>query len=414
MTTDNKKQAKMSRICLFAAALILLSCCNPAAAGSFLPVMATDTLDYYTGYGEPELSASLRGNQEFGKGESATLQITIANKGMIDRLVYKEYIAGATLTTNSSYFIENENEDPGISGDEYISSGPVILPADLMAYLGETHAMNAQQALATAEMQLEAGRINAQALNIKFDCDSPYIEVETGGDYTYWESLNSGYYNVSFVPIKISPNAPAGKYILNATVDYQYPSNAKMMKTTGSGTDIVTSFLHSETYIQEYKTVQKVIQIPFYVANGAVFDVTEVNGTMQAGKTKTVAVTYKNIGDETAYNAECKIDMMYPLSSTRNRGLLGDIAPGESVTIEYPIKAHSSAMGKIYAVNSDVRYYDEEDHLNIAPSIKVNIEMINPFTLFTLKNALIGTLILVIVSLSLDFYKTRKKKNQGN
>ena len=407
MITENKKQAKKSLICLFAAALILLSCCGPAAAESFLPVMPSDTLDYYTGYGEPELSASLRGSNEFGKGESANLQITIANKGMIERLVYKEYIVGTTLKTNDSYY-----EKTGSTGTiaDYTLADAVILPADLAAYLRDTNAMNAQQALATAEMQLEAARVNALALNIKYSCDSPYIEVDNGGDYTYWESLNSGYYNVSFVPIKVSPNAPAGKYILNATIDYQYPSNAKMMKING-GADVLTTFLYSETYVQEYQTVQEVIQIPFYVANGAVFEVTEVDGTMQAGKTRTIAVTYKNIGDETAYNAECKLDMMYPLSSTRNRGLLGDVAPGQTVTIEYPIKAHSSAMGKIYAINSGVRYYDDENHLNIAPSIKVNVEMINPFTIFTLKNALIGTLVLVFVFLGYDLIKSKKKKD---
>ena len=408
MENKNKKQAKNSRLCLFAIALILLSCCSPAVAGSFLPVMNTDTLDYYTGYGEPELSASLRGNQEFGKGESANLQITIANKGMLERLAYREYISGVYLETNNSYY--EKIGSTGMSATDFQYNGEVILPDAFRNYLRDTRNLNAQQALANVEMQLEAGRVNAQSLNIKFDCDSQYVEVEDGGDYTFWDSLASGYYNVAFVPIKVSPNAPAGKYILNATIEYQYPSNAKMI-TTGSGLDgLTTAFVYSDTYIQEYETAVEVIQIPFYISSGPVFDVTAIDGTLQSGKTRTVAVTYTNVGDETAYNAESKIDMMYPLSSSRNKGLLGDVAPGESVTIEYPIKSHSSSIGKIYAVNSDVRYYNENNDLKIAPSIKINMEMLDPSTIFTLKNALIGTLILIIISLGYDFYKTKKKK----
>ncbi|WNY27912.1 hypothetical protein MmiEs2_00910 [Methanimicrococcus stummii] len=404
-TGRSKTQSKL--YCLIAAAFILISICSPAAAESFIPVMGSDTLDYYVGYGEPEITGALRGNQEFKKGETANVQIAVANKGLLEKVVYREYVIASNLSneTIKKYIREGATPgDPAVTEDVNI-----IHFSDYVNYSIESADMNQQNTLAQTEMMIEAGRINAQSLNLKFVCDSPYIEVDNSGDYAYLSSLNSGNYNVVSVPIKISPDTPAGEYIVNMTVDYKYPSNAKMIKA-GNSTDGFTTFLYSDAFVQEYEMRQTVIQIPIYITSGAVFEASEINGTISAGKTKTIAVTYTNIGDEMAYNAESKLSLMYPLSSTRNKGLLGDVAPGESVTIEYPITAHGSAMEKIYGVNSDVRYYDEEDKLQIAPAIKLDMSMINPFTIFTFKNALVGVLLLVALSLVYDYYKGSKKK----
>ena len=153
----NISQAMNLIFCLFAAVLILVSICSPAAAAnSFLPIMASDTLDYYVGYGEPELAASLRGNQEFGKGESATIQITIANKGLVERLSYREYVVSGKLNTVTRYEpnVDYDPLDPSL-GPEYFSE-EVILPLDLKAYLKESADTTAQVTLATTEMALEA------------------------------------------------------------------------------------------------------------------------------------------------------------------------------------------------------------------------------------------------------------------
>ncbi|MBZ3935693.1 COG1361 S-layer family protein [Methanimicrococcus blatticola] len=397
--------------CLIAAVLVLLSLCSPAVADSFSPVMTSDTLDYYTGYGEPNLTASLRGNNEFGKGESATVQISIANKGELEKLVYKEYIVPANLSSEvMKKYLSLNDSDPGNVFAE-TEDVAVIKLEDYLTYSQEYSNMTTQNALATAEMQIEAGRTTANYLNVKFVCDSPYIEVETGGDYTYIQAIPSGSYNVAKVPIRISPDTPAGEYVVNMTIDYQYPSNAKMIRSGVSENGGFTTFMYSDSYVQEYEPRKVVLQIPIYVKSGAVFETSEINGTLSAGKTRTVSVTYTNIGDETAYDAEAKLSLMHPLSSARNKALLGDVAPGESVVIEYPISAHATAIEKAYGVNTDIRYYDEDDKLQIAPSVKLDIKMVNPFTIFTFKNALVGVLILVAASLVYDYTKKNKKKN---
>ena len=410
-----EKSKKSARFCcLLTAALILLSVlsvCPPAAADSFLPVMPTDTLDYYTGYGEPELSASLRGNNEFDKGKSAMLQISIANKGQLEKLVYREYISPANLSAESIEIFEEYD----LANDTPVTvSRKVVYLEDYLFYSQEFRNMTTQKSLAEAEMRIEAGRTTAMSLNIKFDCDSPYIEIGTGRDYTFIEAIQSGAYRVASVPIAVSPNTPAGEYLINVTVDYQYPSNAKMIRSGTTTDGGFTTFVYSDSYIQEYESRHVVMQVPIYVSRGAVFEATEIDGTISAGKTKTVSVTYTNVGDETAYNAECKLALMHPLSSAKNKALLGDLAPGESTTVTFPIKSHPSAIAKIYGVNSDIRYYDKDDKLKIAPSIKLDIEMINPFTIFTFKNALIGVLSLVALSLIYDYSKSRKKKKKDD
>jgi len=411
----NISQAMNLIFCLLAAALILISVCSPAAAAnSFLPVMASDTLDYYAGYGEPELAASLRGNQEFGKGESAALQITIANKGMVERLSYREYVISGKLNTTTRYAL-NEYYDPldPSFGPEYLPE-TVILPLDLGTYLKGNADTTTQVTLATTEMALEGLRINAESLNIKFDSDSPYIEVETGKDYVYLPIIQgSGGYNMVSVPIQISPNAPAGEYLINMTIDYRYQSNIKMIKA-GNGTDGFSTFLYSDSYVAEYTPKQVVLQIPVYVKNGAVFEVSNSVGMLDSGRTSNVSVTYKNVGDRTAYDAESKIDLMYPLSSSRNKGFLGDVAPGESVTIVYPISTHSSALPKVYGMNTDVRFYDDNKDLQITPGIKLNLELVEQFRIFTLKNAMIGVFVFILLSLVLDVYKGQRKKKDAD
>ena len=403
-----------SIFCLFAAVLVFASLCSLAAAAEFLPVMSSDTLDYYAGYGEPELSASLRGNQEFGKGESAAVQIALANNGLIQKVSYREYVISEDITytdgnmKNPTYNISVPSGDPKYDDREYLPR-QVILTEDLFAYLGSSANTNAQNALAMTEMRLENNRINAQSLNVKFECDSPFIEVETGKDYVFLSSLSSGNSNSVSVPIRISPKTPAGEYLINVTVDYQYPSNVKMIKA-GNGTDGFTAFLYSDSYIAEYTSKQTVLQIPIYVKSGAVFEVTELNGTLDSGRTKNVSVTYTNVGDKTAYDAECKVDLMYPLSTSRNKRSLGDVAPGESVTIDYQVASHSSALPKVYGMNTDVRFYDENDNLQISPGIKLNLELIQSFRIFTLKNAMISVLILIVVSLLIDYRTSQKKK----
>ena len=407
--------------CLLAAALILISVCSPAAAAnSFLPVMTSDTLDYYAGYGEPELAASLRGNQEFGKGESAALQITIANKGMVERLSYREYVISERINMTDGY-VDNPDynptydpvTDPTGSPDPYIPK-TMITPENLAAYTIKRADTDAQVTLAMTEMALEGLRINAESLNIKFDCDSPYIDVETGKDYVYLPIvLGSGGHNVVSVPIQISPNAPAGEYLINMTVDYRYQSNVKMIKA-GNGTDGFSTFLYSDSYVAEYTPKQVVLQIPVYVKNGAVFEVSKSVGMLDSGRTSNVSVTYKNVGDRTAYDAESKIDLMYPLSSSRNKGFLGDVAPGESVTIVYPISTHSSALSKVYGMNTDVRFYDDNKDLQITPGIKLNLELVEQFRIFTLKNAMIGVFVFILLSLVLDVYKGQRKKKDAD
>ncbi|WNY25651.1 hypothetical protein [Methanolapillus millepedarum] len=404
--------------------LILLSPMASAASSaySFLPVMESDTVDYYQGYGEPALSASLVGNQEIGKGKSATLQFAIANKGTLRQVKSIEYVGSAgSVSTHTIDELYDITIIPTDAGATYTSAYPisgtngstaVILQSDLLTFTKSSMYFDALNQVASAERQIEAGRVNAQAININMSCDSPYIEVLTGSDYVYLASLQSGAYDMVSAPIRISPNTPAGTYYINMTINYQYPDNARMFKFNSS--TLSTSFIYSDKYIQEYKTETVNLQIPFVVKSSPVFEITEINGTLQNGTTNTIAVTYTNVGDKTAYDAECKIDMMYPLSSTRNKGLLGDVAPGESVTINYPIKADAKAVPKVYGINSDIRYYDENGDLQISPSIKMNIEMAERVTFLTLKNIIIGVVILFVGAMAYDFYKKKGPKGKEN
>ncbi|MDV0447916.1 hypothetical protein MsAg5_18370 [Methanosarcinaceae archaeon Ag5] len=413
----------MDRAGIFALAVLFIILISPAASAasspySFLPVMNSDTVDFYQGFGDPELSVSLVGNQEVGKGDSVTLQFAVANTGTLKQVRSIEYVgsAGNISARNLSTLVTvvNGTGEVGYTNASINGNTAVILQSDLLGFNQYNAYYGGMKQFADAERQIEANRVNAQALNINMSCDSPYIEVLTGSDYVYLASLQSGAYNVISAPIRISPNTPAGTYYINMTINYEHPDNARMITSYSKDMQLMnlsTPYLYSDKYVQEYKTNTVTLQIPFVVKSSPVFEVTNIDGMLKNGTTNTIAVTYTNAGDKTAYDTECKIDMMYPLSSASNKRNLGDLAPGESITVEYPITADAKATPKIYGINSDVRYYDENGDLHISPSIKMNVEMEERVTFLTFKNVIIGVIILFVGAMAYDFIKKKKNTN---
>lgn len=88
------------------------------------------------------------------------------------------------------------------------------------------------------------------------------------------------------------------------------------------------------------------------------FESTSQPSVIHPGKTDTVSVTYKNIGNSTVFNAQARISVIDPFSSDDDTAYLGDMKPGDSATALFSVKTDPGATVKTYSMDSEVGYTD--------------------------------------------------------
>ncbi len=170
--------------------------------------------------------------------------------------------------------------------------------------------------------------------------------------------------------ITISNKAPAGIYYMQLPVSYQYQSQVRM--TTNN---VVRLGLTSRDHITQYASANKTLFIPIYVKASPRFEVTDVSGNLVAGEKQTIDVTYKNTGEVTAEDTMIRMVVMRPLSIEQSVLRLGSMAPGESQTANFNIIADSSAVIKTYGIDSEIKYYDEQDEVTLSDNLKVSVPL---------------------------------------
>lgn len=103
------------------------------------------------------------------------------------------------------------------------------------------------------------------------------------------------------------------------------------------------------------------------------FEITSEAGSLRPGQKGELVITYKNIGDTTAYNAQARISAVKPFSSNDDTAYLGNIAPGESATGVYEISVSADATEKDYGIDTEIRYRDTLDNSQISDSMKAKV-----------------------------------------
>ncbi|MCL7475165.1 MAG: hypothetical protein M8352_03875 [ANME-2 cluster archaeon] len=315
-------------------ALIILS----VPGFTLLPVDAdTDNTDlllpnyifstnYYDSFGAPEIYASLLGDSEFERGETVHLNINLVNKGAIYGFKYD-----TSVGTNK--------------GDHSLS---------------------------LKELQYETRRTTAVGIDTELVSATSFIKIEPGKNIQTMESLFPGEipeHPLTFT-LTISNNAPAGVYYLQLPVSYQYQSQVRM--TTNN---VVRLGLTGMDHIALYTSANKTLLIPIFVKASPRFEVTNVSGNLVAGEKHTIDVTYKNTGEVTAADAVVRMVVMRPLSIDQSVVRLGTIEPGESQTARFNIAADSSAVIKTYGIDSEIKYYDEQDEITLSENLKVSVPL---------------------------------------
>ncbi|TGC08326.1 COG1361 S-layer family protein [Methanolobus halotolerans] len=352
--------------CLLVCILIvsMFAMCLPqAAAKDYIPLSYEYTENYYKTYGEPTLSVSVLGDTEFNRGETARMDVVLANRGVL-------------------------------YGVKSIKS------------VGDSES---QHQLSQAELEYEARRTTAYGVKATLISGTDLIEVDPATNSHTLDKIVPGQLpdNPLAFTLTISNNAPAGTYILELPVVYEYQSDVRM--TTGKVVQLGLSTDHA-TY---YTTANITMQIPVIVKPEPEFQVSDVSGELTAGQSGTINVTYTNTGELPAKDAVARIVVMKPLSSEGSLRSLGTLKPGESRTVSFDISAENSAVEKTYGIDSEIRYVDENEEKAFSDNMKVNVDLRTPVRQFNITGlALAG---LAVMGLVLIIKNIRKNvRNSGN
>jgi hypothetical protein len=365
---------------------------------------------YFTG--GPVISAAIDGSNQLIIGESITLPVVVQNTGLIDMKFVQEGTITPDYLPNTALSLTALLQPGGTPLD--ITSDPQIL-GDLPA--GETAKANFA---VTVPEGAEAGsyqvplkvtyRYMYQATQIGTD-DIQYIfkdqantvyipvtlrravsidvlDVNSSGIIVGGEGQlkllvrnsgsDDGRNTVFFInPVGQSPIVPyqdsvyAGDFPIGTTIPLSYKisidSNAN------------PSLLYPMEIWAVYTDYQGITTQSATKSLGAGFGpkiefvVTSPPAVVHAGAQDIIKVTYKNTGQTTAYNAQANINIVDPFSSEDDQSYLGTLAAGESATAEFKLTTTSGSTAKEYALDSEVRYTDNEQTEYVSDPIKVPV-----------------------------------------
>jgi len=363
------RQRNIKKIATFALILIIVSVTALPALGedddenNFIALDHGYTVDYYKCYGAPVIQASITGDPEFERGETADLKIKIANAG-------------------------------AISGFKRLNANQKRINDSI------------EETIALKEMGEEEECTTAKDIEATLQSETKYIEVESTGNFQNLEELETGHIALLSYTIKVDGNAPAGNYELLLPVTYQYQSNVRTVTA-----DAVNLGITDVDYAREYKTKTETLKIPISIKSEPKFEVTNVSGNLVQGESTVVNVTYKNKRETVAKDAFARIIVMSPLSTEKATVRLGDIGPGEEKTASFEIKADSDATVKKYGVNSEIKYLDDDGDTKFSESMKVDL----PLKATEQKFSITGIAILLIIVIALyQIVSVHRKRNQND
>ncbi|MCL7475269.1 MAG: hypothetical protein M8352_04420 [ANME-2 cluster archaeon] len=310
------------------------------------------TTDYYDVIGEPGLSASLVGDNEYNAGDKATLFVQLMNDGLV-------------------FGFRTENTPS--NADEIMD----------------------------AQIELDKEHDVTTALNIRGTLeninDAP-VKVLSG--VLLGGSLREGEVSMPMeFDIEIFNNAPSGTYefALNLTYQYQY--------------DVKVDGYPDQEYDYWYVTRNQTLPVKIIVKPRASFLVEDITAHSRPGDQTVLYITYKNVGDETAQDAVGRISVVDPFSTTDDQAYMGTLAPGESFQAKYRIKVDGNALPKTYGINTEVKYRDERGDIRISDVMKAPVIVYEtiPFSEKVGNSAYLFVVLVIAGALGLYYYKKRSR-----
>lgn len=362
---------KVNKFAVIAVLLAFLSITISPASGSgdegdLLIPSRGYSVDYYRGYGEPAIKVSIIGDTEFERGESADIQIKIANAGVING--FKRLYVNQDLIPDSK-----------------------------------------EELIALAEMKAEQDCTIAKGVKANLTSESDYIQVEPSTSLQTVDKLETGYMQTLKYTINIDSTAPAGDYELKLPVTYEYQSNALTETST-----VTNLGIFEPGYTKEYSVKDIVLPVNISIKKEPMFEVSNVSGSLMQGSENTVNITYTNTGEVAAEDAEVKFIAIKPLSTSNTVLRLGTIEPAESKVASLKISADSGALVKNYTIDSEIKYIDDSGKTMLSDNMKVDVPVKQAESRIGII-AIVGILLaLVFIYQGIKVLRNRKKNSDND
>lgn len=314
------------------------------AQDNYIPSVSLD--NYWTSFGSPQIDASLAGTNEFDRGDTVDVYVTLTNYGRI----------------------------MGFDADKKADT-------------------RMEQELASREFDFERERTTALGITATLRSTNDLIEVKSGDQII--EALRSGDRSkdpMTFT-IKIANHAPAGDYPLELGLTYDYQYNAEV---DADELDPEIGLRGFQTGFW-YETANQTIVLPMMVKKEADFVIINASADLKVGlKDGIVDVAYKNIGEEPTDEAIARISIFNPFSSSDDQAYIGTLQPGEERTVKFKVDVDDDATPKPYGINSEIKYKDIRGDTIISQSMKIPVIVEPAKKSYTMIIVLVLVVLLVI------------------
>ena len=397
-------------------------------------------------YGNPELSATIAGTNEFAPGAETGLTVIISNSGLNthkiaipslppDDLPNTAKLVTVALKSNDAPF--TVKTDPQFLSDimggaalpatfnvkvaDSAAPGTYTLPLEVTyTYLqdaedyGDLLRYNYQKKTETLPLTVRVTPgLRVEVLNVQ----TRSLNVGTEG-YVSMTLKNIGHDAADKAVAKIvrngaSPliptdsNAYIGTFAPGETVDVKFKvAVADSAEPQSYPLDIVVAY---EDY-EGKSTASRPVTIGLPVGGKIDFDVASPTVTLHPGGKSILEVVYRNAGAAKVYSAQARISAVDPFTSSDDTAYLGDLAPGETATARFEVSIDADATLKNYGIDSEIRYRDDLDNSKISDTMKVQVALEKKEgTLFT-NPVFLAVIAVVIIGAGYYIFAYRKKK----
>jgi hypothetical protein len=374
-----------------------------------MPVMGVTT---YLG-GHPQMSALISGVNEFSPGQDATIKIIVQNSGVEDL----QFVKGGSISRDD-LLTTAKTVSVGLSA----GNAPIIVKSEPQA-VGDIKSNEIRMVAITTKILPNATEGEYQIpLTISYTylaaADQPASDI-LQSDYQQTsetfpitirikplvqvdvleavpENLNVG--SEGYIDLKIrNAGAEDGK---KATVKLirngasaiiptdssvfigDFPQNGTVTsryKVTISGdaeqqtypVDVVVTYENrdGDVVTSDIETIGIPIggKISFAITSGPV--------QVVLGSQNVIQVEYQNTGIITAFNAQARLSVVDPFTSTDDTAFLGDLKPGQAATARYQMSVDDTAAVKEYTLDTEIRYRDALDISHSSDIIHVPVQV---------------------------------------
>jgi len=397
-------------------------------------------------YGNPELSATIAGTNEFAPGAETGLTVIISNSGLNthkiaipslppDDLPNTAKLVTVALKSNDAPF--TVKTDPQFLSDimggaalpatfnvkvaDSAAPGTYTLPLEVTyTYLqdaedyGDLLRYNYQKKTETLPLTVRVTPgLRVEVLNVQ----TRSLNVGTEG-YVSMTLKNIGHDTANKAVAKVvrngaSPliptdgNAYIGTFEPGETVDVRFKvAVADSAEPQSYPLDVVVAY---EDY-EGKSTASRPVTIGLPVGGKIDFDVASPTVTLNPGGKSILEVVYRNAGAAKVYSAQARISAVDPFTSSDDTAYLGDLAPGETATARFEVSIDADATLKNYGIDSEIRYRDDLDNSKISDTMKVQVTLEKKEgTLFT-NPVFLAVIAVVIIGAGYYIFAYRKKK----